>query len=459
MNALSKGAIQYGQVIQSKISYLRNLLVFEMVPAWLWLALLACWPLWWLLGVEQFIPLLLVGLAAVFEFWIRKGHIQWNWTLALAGAIVVWWTIPILWVSADDRLLLLRGSAVMLGQFCALLVVLHATRIEDYRRFFSFGISCLASYQAISGLVFICGIWRGGFLTGLGRLIPIGWIKASEFWKSVGVHYLGRMNTGNYLLPFRVNGLAMGYGESSFLAMLLIPFVALKNYLSKAASKLYWLLILSGLLAGLVFTEARTAFLGIGVALLFFISLALVPFSHSQKVRFWIYIGILLFVGISALVIMATHWQLLWEIFVIQWRGNSLDVRAKIYLATTDLLRNNWIIGYGTSMELPQMASKYSAGTHSSPLSVLFQHGIVGLVLYAGLWASIWLYVLKGWRSGANRLFWIGISCGLIAFHVRELTADWWWDLSVTSTVWTIWGLIILMSRSESSRRVGQNPS
>jgi O-antigen ligase len=133
--------------------------------------------------------------------------------------------------------------------------------------------------------------------------------------------------------------------------------------------------------------------------------------------------------------------------FFLSWRPGSWWVRLRIYEATFEMLPEHPIAGWGVQQRLPGTRSSFSAGSHSSVLGMLFLHGIVGLVLYVGLWVSIWRETLRGLRARLAtrelRGFWIAAAIALLCFNIRELADTWWWDQSITMTIWALWGLII----------------
>jgi O-antigen ligase len=132
-------------------------------------------------------------------------------------------------------------------------------------------------------------------------------------------------------------------------------------------------------------------------------------------------------------------------------RPGSSMTRLRIYEATFRMYPEHPIAGWGTQTRIPGLDSIYSAGTHSSILGMLFRHGVVGLVLYIGLWASIWRRVAVGAAAPAGfpraRYFWVMITVALLTFNMREVIDEWWWDQVVCMTLWTVWGLAITAQR------------
>ena len=75
---------------------------------------------------------------------------------------------------------------------------------------------------------------------------------------------------------------------------------------------------------------------------------------------------------------------------------------------------------------------------------MLFQHGIVGLLLYLGLLGSIWLHIVRGLRRKA--LFYSFLGDG-DSYHdllpSAKAVTTWWWDQSIAVALWVFWGTYI----------------
>jgi O-antigen ligase len=187
------------------------------------------------------------------------------------------------------------------------------------------------------------------------------------------------------------------------------------------------------------------------VVVAFFVVLKLDLLRRRNRFMFITLIGLAVLVFAGTLYVFFSDITRMFTEILFEWRRGSWLVRQRVYQETIRLLPEHIIAGWGVSARIPGMASTFSAGTHSSYLGMMFQHGIIGLVLYLGLWISIWRRIIKGLRSRAisrsHYLFWISAATAMLSFNIREAADTWWWDQSLTFTVWIIWGLIITRAK------------
>jgi O-antigen ligase len=137
----------------------------------------------------------------------------------------------------------------------------------------------------------------------------------------------------------------------------------------------------------------------------------------------------------------------------VDLRPSSWLTRFNVYVVTLRLLPEHLIAGWGIPERIPGASSEFSAGSHSSYLGMLFQHGIVGLILYIAVWLSVWKPVIQGLarrRIGSNSaVFWSAMAVAFFSFNIREIADTWWWDQSLTFVLWIMWGLALTAPNSE----------
>jgi O-antigen ligase len=220
---------------------------------------------------------------------------------------------------------------------------------------------------------------------------------------------------------------------------------------SHGAWRLFYAGIAVALFICLVFTESRIAYFAFAAGLVLFLILRL-DLLRGQNRPLTIAltmagIGVGLLIGYVAI---GTILQSL-QVAFIDLRPSSWLVRLNIYVVTLRLLPEHLIAGWGVPVRIPGASVEYSAGTHSSYLGLLFQHGVVGLLLYLALWVSVWKSVLSGLGqkriTRLERNFWIAMATAFFAFDIREIADSWWWDQSLTFVIWTMWGLALTASR------------
>lgn len=410
------------------------------------------WPLWWLLGIEQ----ILLPFYLLFEFIRLLIHSNWQLRINSAALFALflagWWIVPIIWVDREFLDIFLKETATAWSQF--FILVLLWNRIDskkEWRRVVG-ALLVMAFYMAASSFIFISGLWRGEILSLVGRLLPQSMVDSSAFFNSIAYRHFGEqllVNVGFF--PIRVIGFTLSFSSLSMVCLLLIPIAFWQFQVSQGRARLVYALLTVGLLVSLIVTESRIAYAAFLAGILLWIILRLhllrepnrpVTLALSLAV-----IALALVLGFIALGFIAESLQ---STFV-DIRPGSWLARYRIYEYTLQLLPQHLIAGWGVPVRIPGMASEYSAGTHSSYLGMLFQHGIIGLLMYLGLWLSIWRMVIRGLRrrhiSRYESYFWMALAAAFFAFNIREVADTWWWDQSLLYIIWLQWGLVLTAPR------------
>ncbi|MCL4803461.1 MAG: O-antigen ligase family protein [Anaerolineae bacterium] len=405
------------------------------------------WPVWWALGIDQ----LLLPFFVIYE--MVRSLIRNNWLLRLntttkfASLLALWWVVPIIWADREFLDIFLKETSSIWSQALILILLLNEIRSRRDWWLVVGAISIMATYTAASSLIFAAGIWQGSFPSAVGVLLPSSLVENSAFFSSIAIRRFGSFVEVAGLFPFRLMGISWSFSALSMICLLLIPFTYWRFQFSRGYTRLHYLIVLVGLLVGLLFTESRFAYLGFlaGVALYCILRLGLLREPNLPLTIALILVGTgtaLLFGYLALGPILETF-----RSTFIDLRPGSWFERLNIYVVTLQLLPKHFIAGWGVPVRIPGTSSVYSAGTHSSYLGMLFQHGVVGLLLYMGLWLSIWRAVFRGLRRHhANQyesLFWMAITFAFLAFNLREAADTWWWDLTILFVIWLQWGLVM----------------
>lgn len=412
----------------------------------------ALWPLWWILGVDQ----LLLPFFILYEF--VRFLITSNWQFRVnaitvfALLLAVWWVVPLLWVDRNFLDIFLKETATVWSQFFILTLFLNQIHTKrDWQRVVA-AMMIIALYMVVTGLIYASGLWRGEIVSIVGRMLPNSLVHSSAFFSSIAYRHFGETFLGETgFFAARVISLTLSFSSLSLLCLLLIPMAYWQWQLSRSATWFYYGGLTIGLLVALVFTESRIAYAAFLAGVMLYIILRLHLLRRRNRpltIAFGLAIGALaLILGFIALGFIA---ESLRSTF-IDLRPGSWLARFRIYQYTLQLLPQHLIAGWGIPVRIPGMASEYSAGTHSSYLGMLFQHGIIGLFLYLGLWLSIWRVTLNGLRNRAvdrsTSLFWTATAAAFFAFNIREIADTWWWDQSLLFAIWLLWGLVLTAPR------------
>ena len=408
---------------------------------------LLLWPLWWLLGVEQLLPPLFLGWELVRSTFRRRGVLSFNGTILAAAALGLWWIVPGLWVPEESWRTFLRELSINWSQVAILLLFANEIRSTTAWYRAATGLSVLAAYVGLGSVIGASGLWRSELESFLGTLLPQRMVQESAFLTSISFRsfYLPDAHT---LLP-RITSFALEASALSIVCLVLLPFTVWRLATSRR-HRLTHALCAAGLLVGLVFAQSRIAFVAALAGLLLLGTILL--FRRSDwSIRIAV-VALVCGVGLALSGPLSTSFTAWVDSFLIESRPESWLTRARVYRETLKLLPEHPIAGWGAPVRIPELKSVYSAGTHSSYLGILFQHGIVGLVLYLAIWLTIWLAILAGLRrsraAGDPGVFWLMAAVAMFAFNIREAADTWWWDQLSTLTVWTFWGLILTRHRA-----------
>lgn len=409
------------------------------------------WPVWWALGIEQ-ILLPFFTLYELVRFLVRSNwQVRLNTTGILALLIAIWWSVPIIWADREFLDIFLKDLAAIWSQALILILIYNCVKTRREWRLVVQTLTVMAVYTAVAGLIYLSGVWRGSFISALGLILPQSLVDSSAFFASIAIRQFGSPAGEVGLLPMRLRAFSLSYSSLSMICLLLIPFIHWRLKLSHGNKRILYGIIVLGLFLCLIFTESRISYLAFIAAVPLYVLLQFgLLRGHNKPVTIALTLA---GIGIAIAVVYMAQGIIvdMIESAFIDLRPSSWIVRLNIYIVTLRLLPQHLIAGWGVPVRIPGASNVYSAGTHSSYLGTLFQHGIVGFFLYIGLWLSIWKPIIRGLRGTHfdRELagFWVAAATAFFAFNIREIADSWWWDQSLTYVVWIMWGAAITAAR------------
>ena len=417
------------------------------------------WPIWWLLGIDQlFFPFFIIWefffhIAIKFRF-----QFQINRTIRWSALLLVWWLTSIFWVPSGLLTVYLKEFATISTQFMILILLWNSIKSQsDWDKLIEV-LMIIAFYTVIGAFIFILGIWRGQISSAMGILLPKSLIDSSSFFNSVAIRSFGAFSSEfDGKLSYRVSGFFSSYSSLSLSILAIFPYLWWKIYRANWKTKVFYGTLMMGAMTSLIFTESRVAYgafvIEFGLLIIWSI---VISFRKNDRLLIGFTIAFLgcIFVVLLLPLIPNLVEKIQWT--ATQWRPGSFTVRNIIYTETFRLLPEHIITGWGTPIRILGMPSNFSAGSHSSFLAMLFQHGIVGFLLYLFLLLSIWMSLFFSIRQARK----LNVSYAyklssfatvsiimLFSFHLREALDIWWWDTMLSIIIWIIWGTILTAPR------------
>ncbi|AEB12559.1 O-antigen ligase family protein [Marinithermus hydrothermalis] len=399
-------------------------------------------PLWWFLGIEQFIWPILGAFLLVLQrrilvfspikFLIALISIQ-IFSIALIEESIRYYTYG-------------RQLLTSIGSVLFLTVVTSSIKSFDDIRFLIRGISLFFTVAGFLGIFAITGFWNGYFLAPIEMFLPES-VQSTSYGERIVFKYLGQPGYFTFIGEYiRVSSLWL---YPTTYAMAIVAFFPLSLWAMQADKPRYrslHILAIILMFINLVFTTGRMAMLGL--------LLGGVYFMFSQKRFFWISVVAVGFVPILFSILEGSHLNSIGNVIsslvVARGEGSFID-RVRIYRATFEGWLERPVLGWGTEQDIEGFA--YPAGSHSFWGGTLYKYGLVGLsILLLALWKT-WRSIVCSKKKAKvlelrevyNMLRFIQWS--FIAVGVNGITDSWDLDSITYLLIWLILGLGIVSSR------------
>ena len=367
-------------------------------------------PLWWALGIEQFVWPVLFGWAALKMLYIQRlqvrvnGPVRW---FALFLAIII---ISALFIVEPERwLTYFRNFGAFLAGFLALLIISNRAREwRDIERLLDATL-LIVLLAGLMGILAATNLWRPNFLSLAGRVLP-GSVLATSYGNVVAYRTLGQFGWFIGLgLYFRLNSFFLFSNHYSSVLVYAIPFLFYKLERERGLRRLLVGLGVVMLLINLVYTTGRVAALSLlGGAILFLLFYTLrrraifVISALALALAMWLvvlsaFVEYGLVGGEGGYVSQAAG---LVEEFVFARGTGSYTSRFGVYEATVQGFLQRPLFGWGTERDVEGL--DLPAGSHSEYFAALYRQGLLGLLALLGLLWSVWRTTRPVWSWAAR---------------------------------------------------------
>lgn len=395
----------------------------------------------WPIGFEQFLPIVF-ALVYVLVFRrvkpkvYRTFHIKQSLQSSLIFLFIALMLVSLTGIAEFVRLF--TFSRDLLAWVTAALLFMHFDahfrRYDFYNArkpfdaaFWVIVLSCII-YVAIGSIKF----------PSLAYLVSPGFIKNSM----TGTRFLLKdFGEQLYFYGF-TDRVSSFFGSPIHLAciiILLLPFA-----LTKRASMLGKLFVYITALAIVFFAQARAAII-ILVAYPF-LALAIRAILKPARSPFAVLASgmLLIFLLIGVGVYLNTLIDFFDELFFSR-RAGSAEARSSIYLYSWQWLQERPIIGYGTQIDIPNLA--YPLGSHSTPLGFAFKYGLPAAVIMCGLLSAAYVVAIQLFRLQQNRaqerfygLIVTSLTCYFSLLVINEFVVDLYHHLFLFALLGALWG-------------------
>jgi len=343
-------------------------------------------PVWWILGIEQFIWLPGFGLAAL-KVIARRKKVKFVSTLRWMYLFLITNLVSGLFIEEGFRIIsFLRAFGCYVAIFFLVFILtneIHSwDQIDLLLRRLIFTI-LLASLVGILGIV---GLWRPVIPSIAGFFFP-DWSRNSDYgiiitFRDIG--YIGWFLGVDY---FRVSSFFL-YPTlyASVLAATLPMIFFYTAWSEEFKTRIFWGLAIIVVFVNLLWTTGRIAIIS------FLIGACYYAIAFSRVKYFFRYglVTLLFFLALTIMITEEVRGYLIWlyETLILARGSGSYYSRLLVYIETVRLFVDRPLFGWGTELDLPNVG--YPAGSHSYYLGVLFRYGLIGLLTFTGLFWSVW---------------------------------------------------------------------
>ncbi len=349
-------------------------------------------PLWWALGVEQFVYPLLLAIPTLKVLLVDRRIVVSPLLLALSVFLTIYLASALFIVEGERYLTFAKNLSTYVTALM-LVVVLPASirRWADARALLSV-LALTMTAAGLIGLLGITGLYRSTFTSPFGALLPAS-IAETALGKNIVERSLGWPSwfagLGSY---FRLKSVFLWPTSYAPALALTLPVVVFLAAGARRRAVRVGLTAAAGVLAlNLVFTTGRMAAIALVVGVAYAFLLGRTAASWRWRLAA-VALGAALVFGAAALEPTLLEVGDRVEEVVFARGSGSPTSRWTIYERTLAGAAERPWLGWGTERTIQGVSDAfiYPAGSHSYLLGTLYRQGVVGLVAFALVWWATW---------------------------------------------------------------------
>jgi len=356
-------------------------------------------PVWWLLGIEQFIWPVIFGWATLKLLYLQRLRVAASPPLRWFITFLVAVLLSSLFIVEPERWFsYARNLGAFTAGFLVLLIITNRARSwKNIEKTLDAALIMILIAGGI-GLLAIVGIWRPQIHSFIGFLLP-STVANTSYGQTIVIRTLGDhgwfAGLGNY---FRVSGLFLFSNSYSSVLVYAIPFLFYKHSQKQGLAKIPWGVGIIVLLINLVYTTGRVATIGLLVGAIFF---GLIQSKQRRLNQVFMSLGLSLAIilvlltaaielsGSGSGVGLTDQATEALDALVFARGSGSFTSRFGVYEATLSSFMERPLLGWGTERDHPDL--RFPMGSHSEYLAILYRHGLMGFIALAGMLISTWI--------------------------------------------------------------------
>jgi O-antigen ligase len=350
--------------------------------------LILLFPIWWILGVEQFIWFFYLLIIFIKMLIFKKGEFRLSNIHLIFFVFLCSVLLSIVNIDLPVRYITFFKNFCSFGSAWLCLVIVHNS-LYDWNELLKLLRTLIGVilFSAVVGVVnFFFSSTRIEITSMISFFLPDSLLSTS-FGSILAVRNFGAMD--NFILIgqyFRVNSLFLFATMFASVLALSFPFLIFLKKISKGFWSNFFcnFAILITILA-LVFTTGRVAIFALIIGFLYFRF-----FIRPDKIIKIIYLGAFACVSLAIIVFfMQDSLFIDFVNLILNSRGEgSKMTRIQIYINSLESLKEHFIIGWGTQRDVSGM--HYPLGSHSFYLGILYKYGILGFSSFLCFLVLVW---------------------------------------------------------------------
>lgn len=395
-------------------------------------------PVFWLVGIEQFVALPLLSWSFL-KYVLRGKGLRIGLPTLLQVAIIVVVLLSAVAIDSPMRMVTFVRTTAMyvMGLIVAILVAGECDSPEKVRNLLRTVVLMMAGVGAMS-LMGVLGIADIRFRSLAGYLLPRS-LAETGYGNQIVWRFLGNpswfQGFGSY---FRVSGIFLFSTMCAAASAITLPIAIGFVYRTKGWRQGAYLLAAMLIFVPFLFSTGRTAWLAFTISgvLVGILSLRLLPRLLS--------VLIVVIAATSLFFVMPPDFILDAVEETVYARGaGSTTSRLTIYRATLEGILERPILGWGTERDITTVDNfELPAGSHSHYLGFLYKHGLIGLaallafmaVIMWQIWATLRAQRNAGENEATVMLSFVGWS--LLTAALTGLTSVLDLDATLALLVW-----------------------